>query len=102
MACHVGDRKGPQIYYKGRYMIVFYDKTGEHYINTFDNVREILAYRGDEITRTKINQLNVELCRSLKSDSHYTRMLNGKLMTVWLVDQPNEDEDDEDNEGDKL
>lgn len=95
MACHAGDRRGRQSLYKGRYSIVFYDRTAEEYIDAFNNVREILAYIGKEITRTSINQLNVELCRSLKSEKHYTKILNGKVMTVWLVDEVDEPDDEE-------
>lgn len=102
MACHIGDRKGPQSLYKGRFAIVFYDKTGEQYINSFNNIREILAFKGEEITRSSINKMNVILCKELKTDNHHTRLLDGTLMTVWLVNDNDDDSDLVLNEGERL
>lgn len=81
-------------YYKGKYFIVFYDQDGENFINMFNNIREILEYRGEKLTRQNLMRINVELYRSLKSKNHYTRMLsknNSELQTVFIVDINDED-----------
>jgi len=87
-------RKGPQSKYKGHCMIAFYDKTGEHYLYSFDNVREILKFREMPITRTNVNMMNVELYRALKREGHITDMLTGKTMSVWIIDEDDDEDDD--------
>lgn len=72
--------------YKGRYFIAFYDKTDEHFIELFDNVREILRWQGKPITRRAVNQVNVMLCRALQSEHHFTRLLTGEVMRVYIID----------------
>lgn len=86
-------RKGPQSKYKGHCIIAFYDKTGENYLYCFNNVREILEFRGMPITRTNVNMINVILYRALKREGHITNMLTGKPMSVWIIDDDDEDED---------
>lgn len=78
-------RCGPQRLYKGRYFIVFYDKTDEHFIEMFDNVREILKYQKKELTRQNINIVNVELFRALRSKEHFTRFLDGRVLRVYII-----------------
>lgn len=81
-------------FYKGHHIICFYDKTGENFINYFDNVRQIIIHRGLTLSRTRINQFNVELYRALRSETHHTKMLDGKnLYTVWLADIDDDDSD---------
>lgn len=87
-------RRGPFSRYKGQYYIAFYDKTGEEFIEIFDNVRQILKYKNQPITRYNVQRLNIELYNSLKSEFHFTKMLDGTVMTVWLVDY-DEDEKSE-------
>ena len=89
-------RKGPQSKYKGHCIIAFYDKTGEHYLHSFDNVRDILKFRKMPITRTDVNMMNVELYRALKRKGHTTNMLTGKQMSVWIIDE--DDDEDETNQ----
>ena len=72
--------------YKGRYSIVFYDKTDEEHLYSFDNVRQILEFQGRPITRTNINLINVELYRALKSEEHFVRFLTGEIMRVYIID----------------
>lgn len=86
-------RKGPQSKYKGHCIIAFYDKTGENYLYCFNNVREILKFRGMPITRTNVNMINVILYRALKREGHTTNMLTGKPMSVWIIDDDDDDED---------
>lgn len=86
-------RSGPHCLYKGKFFIVFYDKTDRYFINMFDNVREILAYINKPITRQNINLINVELYRALKTDTHFTKMLTGEVMRVYAI--PSEIDDEE-------
>lgn len=85
-------RDGPHSNYKGRYFIVFYDKTGEHVLHIFDNVREILKFQGRPITRQNVNDVNVRLYRALKSDTHFVTFLTGQVMTVYIFDINEEEE----------
>lgn len=79
-------RKGPHRLYKGQYFIAFYDKTGEEFMYSFDNVREIVKFQGKLLTRTNINLVNVELYRALKSEEHFVRFLTGEIMRVYIID----------------
>ncbi len=52
--------------YKKKFTINFYDKTGEKFICSFNNVKEILKFQNKQITRKNIQVLNVEIYRSQK------------------------------------
>lgn len=73
--------------YKGKYFIVFYDKTDEHLLYMFDNVKEILEFKHKEINRNNIILVNVELYRALKSEFHFTRFLTGDVMRVYIIEE---------------
>lgn len=72
-------------YYKGKFFIVFYDKDDESLEHMFDNVRDILKYQQREVNRKSVNKINVELYLALRRKGHFTRMLNGKLLRVYLI-----------------
>lgn len=72
-------------FYKGQYFLVFYDKTDEYFQYMFDNVRDILKFMDKPLTRTNINQVNVELYRALKSINHFTRFLTGEVLRVYMI-----------------
>lgn len=72
--------------YKSKYTIVFYDKTDTNFLYMFDNVWEILQFQGKPITRTNVNLVNVELCRALKTDTHFVKFLTGDIMRVYIID----------------
>lgn len=78
-------RTGPHRLYKGRYFLVFYDKSDEELKYMFDNVRDILKFMGKSVTRTNVNLINVELCRALRSKSHATRFLTGETLRVYMI-----------------
>lgn len=81
-------------YYKGRYLICFYDKQGEWSLHTFENVKELLKFQGREINRKNILNADKLLLRALNKDNHSTRMLDGTSMTVFIIDIDDEMEDD--------
>ena len=85
-------RKGSRSMYKGRYFIVFYDKTGENLLHMFDNVREILKFQGKPLTRQNVNYVNVRLYRALKTDTHFVTFLTGEVMRVYIFDENEEEE----------
>lgn len=85
-------RKGSHSMYKGRYFIVFYDKTGENLLYMFDNVREILKFQGKPLTRQNINHVNVRLYRALKTDTHFVTFLTDEVMRVYIFDENEEEE----------
>lgn len=85
-------RKGSRSMYKGRYFIVFYDKTGENLLYMFDNVREILKFQGKPLTRQNINHVNVRLYRALKTDTHFVTFLTDEVMRVYIFDENEEEE----------
>lgn len=71
--------------YKGKYFLVFYDKTDEELLYIFENVRDILKFMGKEITRQNVNRINVELYRALRSPEHFCRFLTGEVMRVYMI-----------------
>ena len=79
--------------YKGKYFIVFYDKTDEHLLYMFNNVKEILEFKRKEINRNNIILVNVELYRALKSEFHFTRFLTGDVMRVYIIEDKEEEND---------
>ena len=86
-------RKGTHKFYKGEYLIVFYDKTDTQLLYVFDNVREILRFQEKELSRQNINLINVELYRALKSKEHFTRFLTGEVLRVYIINRKDNDED---------
>lgn len=80
--------------YKKKYCISFYNETDEEFVACFDNVRQICKYRKLEITSANLTLISVELYRALRRKDHSTRMLDGNLMHVYLIDI----EDIEENE----
>ena len=83
-------RRGSHALYKGRYFIVFYDKTDSTLLYMFDNVRDILKFMNMDITRTNVNYINVQLYRALKSDTHFTRFLTGEVLRVYIINEEEE------------
>ncbi len=79
--------------FKGRYCIAFYDEHGEELVHVFNNLKEIIIFRGEPITPKAYNFMKIGLYKALKREHHTTRMLGGKLMQVYLIDI-NEDEDE--------
>lgn len=77
--------------YKGKYLIVFYDKYDEEFRYVFDNVREILKFMGKDINRQSVNAINVMLCRALRTN-HIIKFLTNEQLTVHIVDYEGEDE----------
>lgn len=77
--------------YKQKYFIVFYDKTDTNLKYMFDNVEEILKFQQKDITRQAKNLINVELCRALKTDSHFTRFLTGEVLRVYIIEAEGEE-----------
>ena len=71
--------------YKGKYFLVFYDKTDEELLYIFENVREILKFMGKKITRQNVNIINVELYRALRSEEHFCRFLTGEVLRVYMI-----------------
>ena len=71
--------------YKGKYFLVFYDKTDEELMYLFENVREILKFMGKKITRQNVNIINVELYRALRSAEHFCRFLTGEVLRVYMI-----------------
>lgn len=86
-------RTGTHKLYKGRYFITFYDKDDTHFLQMFDNVREILKFQHKPITRQNVNLVNVELCRALRTDTHLTRFLTGEVMRVYIIDASDNDDE---------
>ena len=76
----------PIKYYKGKYFIVFYDKSDEKFLYLFNNVREILNFQKKSITTENINLINVELYRALRRNGNLCKFLTGEIMRVYIVD----------------
>lgn len=70
--------------YKNRYYIVFYDASDEFFVAMFNNIYQICKYKGKDYSEK--NLISVELCRAIKRKKSTTRMLDGSLMHVHLID----------------
>lgn len=75
-----------QRYFKGRYIIVFYDASDEEMLHMFDNIHDICKFRKLEYSPVTYNLIKIELYRALKRPDHRTTMLTGVKMHVYLVD----------------
>lgn len=75
-----------QAFYKGTYIIVFYDIDDERLLYMFDNTREIVKFTGREVTKQNVNLVNVMLYRALRTDTHIVRFLTGELMRVYIIE----------------
>jgi hypothetical protein len=78
-------QQNTRLLYKGRYFLVFYDKTDEELKYMFDNVRDILKFMGQEVTRSNVNRINVELYRALASKERFCRFLTGEVLRVYMI-----------------
>lgn len=72
-------------YYKGQYCIIYYDEADEFCVGIFNNIWEICHYKKVEENAGNYNRIKTELYRALRRPGHETRMLNGKLMHVYLI-----------------
>lgn len=78
-------RTGTHKFYKGSYIIVFYDEDDEYLQYIFDNVRDILKFQKKELTARNVNTINIEIYKALKKQKGITRFLTGELMNVHLI-----------------
>lgn len=72
--------------FKGRYCIAFYDINTEQLLYIFNNLKEIIIFKGEDITPKTYNFVKIGLYKALKRPHHTTRMLGGVLMQVYLID----------------
>ena len=79
-------------YYKSKYFIVFYSENDEDYVASFDNISDICRYKQLDVNQTNTQAVKNLLWVALHKEDHRTRMLNGKLMHVYLVDIYDDDE----------
>lgn len=85
MAKKTSTKQNTRSLYKGHFFLVFYDKSDEHLKYMFDNVRDILKFMGQEVTRLNMNRVNVELYRALSSKEHFCRFLTGEVLRVYMI-----------------
>lgn len=85
MAKKTSIQRNTRSLYKGRFFLVFYDKSDENLKYMFDNVRDILKFMGQEVTRLNVNRVNVELYRALSSEEHFCRFLTGEVLRVYMI-----------------
>lgn len=85
MAKKTSIQRNTRSLYKSRFFLVFYDKSDENLKYMFDNVRDILKFMGQEVTRLNVNRVNVELYRALSSKEHFCRFLTGEVLRVYMI-----------------
>ena len=73
-------------FYKGRYIITFYDKDDEFMLHMFDSVKDILKFQGKEITKQNVQRLNILLYIALKNPNTVTKILDGEPMRIHIID----------------
>ena len=78
--------------FKGRYLIAFYGVDDETPVCVFNNLREVMEYRHEEINQRNYTFLKIHLYKALKRESHSTRMLDGTPMRVYLIDDLEDEE----------
>ena len=78
-------RSGSHKFYKGSYLIAFYDSDDEFLKYLFDNVRDILKFQRKELTNKNINNINIEIYRAMKTETHATRFLTGETLSLHLI-----------------
>ena len=59
MAKKTSIQRNTRSLYKGRFFLVFYDKSDENLKYMFDNVRDILKFMGQEVTISKLSVAEV-------------------------------------------
>ena len=77
-------------YFKGRYLIAFYDETDEICVGVFKNIWEICVHKKLDTTQQNYALIKMDLYNAFKREGNVTKMLDGRLMHVYLID--NEDE----------
>ncbi len=77
-------------FYKNRYVIALYSLDGEEFIMQFDNVRQMLEYKGEKITEQNIRRMCVILTRALRKNGviHFIRK---RPTRVYLIDMEDDD-----------
>lgn len=73
-------------YYRGRYVIVFYEKDDDTFKFMFNNIRELCKYLGWELNKRNLNRLQVNIFRSLQRYNHQTNLFKGQCLKVYIVD----------------
>lgn len=82
----------PSTYYRGKYIIVFYEDDDETLVEVFDNIRAILRYKGNPRPSFQdVKTMQCDIQRALKKPDHRTSCLNGKQMRVYIVDMIEEE-----------
>lgn len=78
--------------YKGKYVILFYEKDDDTLKYMFDNIRQICKELRWEINRKNMNYIQVDINRSLKRQNHQTNLFRGQCLKVYIVDIFDENE----------
>lgn len=73
-------------FYKGHYLIVFYDRTDEVLMYMFDNVRDILTFMGLAHTKENSDKIHHYITRALRRDNHISRFLTGETLRLYIID----------------
>lgn len=77
--------------YKGRYVILFYERDDDTLKYMFDNVRQICNALGWKINRKNMNYIQVDVNRSLKRKNHITNLFRGQCLRIYIEDVLEED-----------
>lgn len=78
--------------YKGKYVILFYEKDDDTLKYMFDNIRQICKALRWEMNRRNMNYIQVDINRSLKRKNHTTNLFRGQCLRVYIVDIFEKDE----------
>lgn len=78
--------------YKGKYVLVFYEKDDDTLKYLFNNLREVCEKLGWEINRRNMNRIQVDIYRSLRRPNHQTNLFRRQCLKVYIVDITEEDE----------
>ena len=74
--------------YKGRYVITFYDKTGDEFMYMFNNVKEILEFKKIPVTKNNMHKMYITLYNILRkgTENNICTFLTGEKLRIYLID----------------
>lgn len=80
--------------YKGRYVVMFYEKDDDTLKYMFNNLTQVCRQLGWEVNRQNMNRIQVDIHRSLKRSNHQTNLFRKQCLKVYIVDVLDDDIDE--------
>lgn len=72
-------------FYKGAFLIAFYDIDDNELMYLFDNVNEVLKFMKKPQTPENLQLVRTEIYRGLRRKDNFTRFLTGEILKIFLI-----------------